>query len=162
MAFPSRNDFPNFFPFDRSRYRSQSDVNKYVRALLDEIDLKKILLGILRWTQSLWVGGRLQSCTRTKSGVAWKGDFTRNLDLGALKELPFEVEVKSATPEKLRTMRHIGVNRISFGAQTFSEESGELNVYICCDKTIIDTAAIANSLSPLVTWMCFMAWRDEI
>ncbi len=137
----------NFCPFDRSRYESHSDVDEYVRALLDEIDLKKDFLGRPQ-VDAIFVGGGTPSILHPHQIELLGKAISRNFDLGALKEFSFEVEVKSATPEKLRTMRHIGVNRVSFGAQTFSEEYRRLLNLDASTKQIIDTAAIANSLFP--------------
>ena len=126
---------------------SHSDVDEYVRALLDEIDLKKDFVGRPQ-VDAIFVGRGSPSILHPHQIELLGKAISRNFDLGALKEFSFEVEVKSATPEKLRTMRHIGVNRISFGAQTFSEEYRRLLNLDASTKQIIDTAAIANSLFP--------------
>jgi len=137
----------NFCPFDRGRYESHSDVDEYVRALLDEIDLKKDFLGRPQ-VDAIFVGGGTPSILHPHQIELLGKAISRNFDLRVLKEFSFEVEVKSATREKLQTMRDIGTNRISFGAQTFSEEYRRLLNLDASTKQISDTAAIANSLFP--------------
>jgi coproporphyrinogen III oxidase-like Fe-S oxidoreductase len=137
----------NFCPFDRNKYQSQSDVDEYVKALLAEIDLKRNFLG-RPGVDAIFVGGGTPSLLNPRHIESLGAALSRNFDLRFLKEFSFEVEVKSATREKFETMHEIGVNRISFGAQTFSNEYRQLLNLDASLKHIINTAATANSIFP--------------
>ncbi len=97
--------------------------------------------------RSLWAVVHLPSSTPAKIELLGE-TISRNFDLEGLREFTFEVEVKSVSREKLQAMRDIGVNRISFGAQTFSGEYRRLLSLDASKSQIVDTAALLNSMFP--------------
>jgi oxygen-independent coproporphyrinogen-3 oxidase len=135
-----------FCPFHRDRFKS-SEVDQYVTALVAELDLKKELIG-RRTVDAIFVGGGtpslLSPCQIELLGEA----LCRNFDLNHLKEFTFEVEVKSVSLDKLHVMRDIGVNRISFGAQTFSEQFRTLFCLDASRTQIIDAATLLVGTFP--------------
>jgi oxygen-independent coproporphyrinogen-3 oxidase len=135
----------NFCPFDRYRHKSPSEVDEYVNALFAEMDLKRNFLGRPR-VDAIFVGGGTPSLLSPRQIELLGEAIARNFDLGCLKEFSFEVEVKSVSQDKLQAMRGIGVNRISFGAQTFSEKYRALLSLDASRKQIMDAAAMLNSI----------------
>jgi anaerobilin synthase len=137
----------NFCPFRRDKYESDSEVEQYVSALVAEIDLKRNFLG-RRNVDAIFVGGGTPSLL-TPLQIRLLGEtISRNFELGCLREFTFEVEAKSVSRDKLQAMRDIGVNRISFGAQTFSETYRALFSLDATRKQIVDAAALLNSMFP--------------
>jgi len=110
----------SFCPFTRGKYSSNVEVQNYVNALLLEIELKRHLIGRSA-VDTITVGGGTPSLLSPSQIEALGVSIQSNFDTQNLKEFTFEVETKSVTREKLEAMRSIGVNRVSFGAQTFLE-----------------------------------------
>jgi anaerobilin synthase len=109
-----------FCPFTRGRYRTDQDIDAYVEALLREIQLKHPFIGRLR-ADSIFIGGGTPSIL-SPAQISRLGEYIHTyFDTNYLREFAVEVEVKSATYETLTAFRRIGVNRISFGVQTFSK-----------------------------------------
>ncbi|HLX85039.1 MAG TPA: radical SAM protein [Terriglobales bacterium] len=110
----------SFCPFSREKHKSDSDIEDYVHALIAELDMKQHFLG-RRTVDTIFVGGGTPSLLSPRQIGSLGKAIARNLDLSSLNEFTFEVEVKSVSRAKLEALRDIGVNRVSFGAQTFSE-----------------------------------------
>jgi coproporphyrinogen III oxidase-like Fe-S oxidoreductase len=137
----------NFCPFSHDMYRPGSGVAEYLRALIGEINLKKDFIGRCK-VDAIFVGGGTPSLLSPGEIELLGEAIHRNFDLEGLKEFTFEVEVKSASQDKLQAMRSIGVNRVSFGAQTFSPKYRALYHLDASQRQITDTAALLNSLFP--------------
>jgi coproporphyrinogen III oxidase-like Fe-S oxidoreductase len=110
----------NFCPFSRDKIKSESDIELYVKALIAELDIKNDFLG-RRQIDAIFVGGGTPSLLHPREITLLGDAIARNFDLSTLREFTFEVEVKSVSRDKLQALRGIGVNRISFGVQTFSD-----------------------------------------
>jgi anaerobilin synthase len=135
----------SFCPFTRGRYGAEQDVQNYVEALLSEIELKRSLIG--RTTvDAVFIGGGTPSVLNPAQIEAIGRALHTHLDTETLDEFTFELEVKSVTREKLEAMRRIGVNRVSFGAQTFSVLHRGLFSLDATVHQIRDTAQMANEL----------------
>jgi anaerobilin synthase len=137
----------NFCPFHRDKYKSKSEVERYSVALIAEMEHKTHYLGRCK-VDAIFVGGGTPSLLSPRQIELLGETIFTSFDLHALKEFTFEVEVKSVSHDKLKAMRHIGVNRISFGAQTFSEEYRALLSLDAARKQITDAAAMINSMFP--------------
>jgi anaerobilin synthase len=135
----------NFCPFRRNKYKSGSEVEQYLNALVAEIDLKREFLGRCK-VDAIFVGGGTPSLLSPAQIELLGETILRNFDLHDLREFTFEVEAKSVSRDKLQAMRDIGVNRISFGAQTFSEKYRALFSLDATQRQITDTAALLNSM----------------
>jgi anaerobilin synthase len=114
-----------FCPFRHDRYRPDDRIGAYVRALIREIELKREFLGKLS-VDAVFIGGGTPSLLSPQQIEMLGAAIADNFDLRALQEFTFEIEVKSLSQEKAEMMREIGVNRVSFGAQTFSKRYREL------------------------------------
>jgi coproporphyrinogen III oxidase-like Fe-S oxidoreductase len=109
-----------FCPFTKGRYTGDSVVDDYLRALFREVQLKRPYVGKLD-IEAIFVGGGTPS-VMTSSQISMLGEcISTYFDTTNLREFAVEVEVKSVTRDKLLAFSHIGVNRVSFGVQTFSQ-----------------------------------------
>ena len=107
------------------------------------MELKRELIGEPR-VDAIFVGGGTPSMLNPRQIESLGESIARNFDLHALKEFTFEVEVKSISGDGLHAMRDIGVNRVSFGAQTFSEKYRRL---FSLDATCAQIEAAAELLN---------------
>lgn len=110
----------SFCPFTRGRFQGDAILARYLRALTREMQLKRPYLGRLA-VDSIFIGGGTPSVLLPQQIEELGEAIHLYLDTRAVQEFAVEVEVKSVTREKLLAMRRIGVNRLSVGAQTFSE-----------------------------------------
>jgi len=135
----------NFCPFVKEKYSRESQIDEYINALAAEFELKRSVIGVFA-PETIAVGGGTPSLLNERQIEALGSLIEKNFDTRKLKEFTFELEVKSVTPEKLYAMRNIGVNRISLGAQTFSEIYRKLFSLDATKKQILSSAALANSI----------------
>lgn len=102
-------------PFDQ--YLSR----EYLNALLHEIEMKRDVLGVLK---TIYIGGgtptvlTVQELERLFQGlriIPWSEDI----------EVTVEANPGTVSSEKIRTLRELGVNRISLGIQSFIDRELE-------------------------------------
>jgi coproporphyrinogen III oxidase-like Fe-S oxidoreductase len=111
----------SFCPFVRGEYGSEDEVDRYVRALLKEIEIKHEYQGVRAAPiECIYIGGGTPSVLRVEHYYQLGEALHRYFDLSQLKEFTMECEVKSVTLEKLKAWQDIGVTRTSFGVQTFN------------------------------------------
>ena len=111
----------SFCPFTRGLFRNQDIVEKYVEAILKEIELKAEYTSITAVPiESIFFGGGTPSVLSAQNMKEIGNRIRNTFDLSELKEWSFEVEVKSVTEEKILALKDIGVTKIRFGLQTFS------------------------------------------
>lgn len=110
-----------FCPFYRlTNYTYLERVDHYVDALIAEMKWKSQYPGVGKVpVDMIAVGGGTPSVLTVDQIRRFGAALREHFDLSELKEFTFELEVKSVTPEKLQAMKEIGVNRASFGVQTF-------------------------------------------
>lgn len=129
-------------PFCRSRcsycdfatdvYRDADSVERYVKALVREIDLfrsgtvEQMEQGGTKAIDTVYFGGGTPSLLSADQVeriiVAVKDKF----DLSTDHEITMEMNPATVTLETLRHYRSLGVNRASFGVQTFNDRSLKL------------------------------------
>lgn len=117
----------SFCPFVRGEYESQDEIDRYVQALLREIEFKHQYTAIRDVpVDCIYFGGGTPSVLSAKHFYQLGEALHRHFDLSQLKEFTIECEVKSVTLEKIKAWQDIGVNRTSFGVQTFNPFYREL------------------------------------
>lgn len=117
----------HFCPFVRATFDGEDDLDRYVRALLREIALKHEYSAFNSApVEAIYFGGGTPSVLRAEHFYQIGDALHRFFDLSQLQEFTMECEVKSVTVEKLKAFQEIGVNRISFGVQTFNPLYREL------------------------------------
>jgi coproporphyrinogen III oxidase-like Fe-S oxidoreductase len=135
----------SFCPFTRGKYYGDRILQDYTQALEEELRLKQELMGRIA-VDAIYVGGGTPSLLNALQIESLGKAIHKYLDTSALAEFTFELEVKSVTKEILLAMRKIGVNRVSFGVQTFSPRHRDLFSLDATTTQIEETAAMANEL----------------
>jgi coproporphyrinogen III oxidase-like Fe-S oxidoreductase len=134
-----------FCPFSRGLYSGDDILDRYVNAIVREIQLKQPITPRVR-IDSVFIGGGTPSVLSAKM-ISRLGDAIHQyFDLSSLKEFAVEVEAKSVTAEKLYALKSIGVNRVSFGAQTFNADYREILHLNATIRQLKDTASQINAL----------------
>jgi len=117
----------SFCPFTRGEFNSQDEVDRYVQALLREIEIKRAYPAFRATpVDAIYFGGGTPSILRPEHIYQLGEALHRSFDLSKLKEWTFECEVKSVTLAKLKAFQDIGVTRISFGVQSLNPLYREL------------------------------------
>lgn len=91
---------------------------RYVRALIEEI--KSTPLGGAR-VDTIYFGGGTPSLLEASQLKRILNSARHCFDVDAAAEVTLEINPGSATPAKLGAFRELGINRASFGAQTFDD-----------------------------------------
>ncbi len=126
MHVPFCDTICTFCPFVRST-NYQDKLQPYVDALIKEL---KAIAGTPRIQgvalDAIFVGGGTPSVLSPDQIHQIGETIHRHFKLKPGFEWTFEVEAKSATEDKLKAMAENGVNRISFGVQTFNPKFRKL------------------------------------
>ena len=97
----------------------QSEVaERYVRAVVQEIDASSVARASV---DTLYFGGGTPSLLDRSQLNRILAVVHERFDVAAASEITLEINPGSVTPEKLRDFRALGINRASFGAQTFDD-----------------------------------------
>ena len=91
---------------------------RYVRALIHEIRSSRYAGENV---DTIYFGGGTPSLLSPAQLERILAALHENFNVAADSEITLEINPGSATPEKLRAFRNLGVNRASFGAQTFDD-----------------------------------------
>lgn len=122
-------------PFCRSRcsycdfatdvYRDAGSVERYVRALIREIDEcrgEQTYTGI----DTIYFGGGTPSLLAADQVERILHAVNSKFKFSNIKEITMEMNPATVTPETLRDYRSLGVGRASFGVQTFNDRALKL------------------------------------
>ncbi len=124
-------------PFCRSRcsycdfatdvYRNADSVERYVKALLREIDRFHFAHGTEQTDiDTIYFGGGTPSLLSAKQVEHIIDSVHSKFDISGVKEITMEMNPATVTPETLRDYRSAGINRASFGVQTFDDRALKL------------------------------------
>ncbi|MBW4635414.1 MAG: radical SAM protein [Iphinoe sp. HA4291-MV1] len=112
----------NFCPFIRGLYKGDEIVEKYVQALLREIEIKAQLKSVVEVPiGAIFFGGGTPSLLSPEQILRIGEAIHKYFDLSQLQEFSFEAEVKSVNREKVAAMKEIGVTHARFGLQSFNQ-----------------------------------------
>jgi len=121
-------------PFCRSRcsycdfatdvYRDAAGVEKYVAALIKEIGL--FSSDHIEPIDTIYFGGGTPSLLTGRQVEEIVTAIDLKFDISDVTELTMEMNPATVTSETLRDYRRLGVNRASFGVQTFDDRSLKL------------------------------------
>ncbi|QBD77342.1 radical SAM protein [Ktedonosporobacter rubrisoli] len=140
----------SFCPFTRGPFQGTDELDLYVQALLREIEIKHRHPTIHSTpVDCIFFGGGTPSVLRAEHFYQLGEALHRSFDLSRLKEFTIECEVKSVTLEKLKAFEQIGVNRVSFGVQTFNSLYRELFTMTATVDQIRRVADWVNERFPL-------------
>ncbi|HLG60795.1 MAG TPA: radical SAM protein [Ktedonosporobacter sp.] len=133
----------SFCPFVRASYKHEDEIESYVQALLNEIKRKHQFATLANQPiDTIYFGGGTPSLLEPDQIRRLGEAIHHHFDTSNLQEFTFECEVKSVTLEKLQAMCMIGVNRISFGAQTLNPKYRE----------IFDLTATVEQIQQVAAW----------
>lgn len=133
----------SFCPFQKGAYKHTNQVEDYIAALTSEIRAKSEFVRSLGGRiRTIYVGGGTPSIM-TSTNIRNIGLLLhKEFDLNSLEEFTFECEPKSVTVDKLEAARDVGVNRISFGVQTFTERF----------RSLFDITSTRKNIENTVRW----------
>lgn len=139
-----------FCPFVRGTGYSAETIDRYVDALVREVELFAPLIADVPIAAIFFGGGTpslLTPAQIARIGTAIHAHF----DLSRLREFSFEFEIKSADPETIAAARAIGVTHARFGLQTFSERYRTLFNLTPGVEDIVRVAADLRTTFPFVS-----------
>ena len=124
---PFCQDICAFCPFTREILRDESYLDKYVDALIIEIEKKAAYsyIGKVPVT-SIFFGGGTPSILKPEHIRKIGAAIHKCFDLSELKEFSFEMNAKTVLPEKVEALKEIGVTHARMGVQTFNPKYREL------------------------------------
>ncbi|WP_375686374.1 radical SAM protein [Bartonella sp. AC331YNZD] len=137
----------SFCPFQKGAYKHVKQIESYMSALTTEIRNKGNFIRSLKGPiRSIYIGGGTPSLLSADNirhiGKVLHAEF----ELSSLTELTLESEPKSVTRDKLYAAREIGVNRISFGIQSFIERFRSLFNLTSTREQINNTVAWSQEI----------------
>ena len=107
----------SYCDFATGLYQSEL-AERYVNSLIDEIRTSRYTRASV---DTIYFGGGTPSLLAPSQLDRILATLYDSFQIEAGPELTLEINPGSATPEKLRAFRNLGVNRASFGAQTFDD-----------------------------------------
>src|SRR5215213_2038656 len=107
----------SYCDFATGLYQSEF-AERYVRGLINEIRSSQYAG---EKVDTIYFGGGTPSLLAPAQLERILASLFEKFEIAAETEITLEINPGSATPEKLRAFRSLGVNRASFGAQTFDD-----------------------------------------
>ena len=107
----------SYCDFATGLYQSEL-AERYVRGLINEIKTSRYTCETV---DTIYFGGGTPSLLERSQLEHILAALYDKFSIAAETEITLEINPGSATPEKLRAFRSLGVNRASFGAQTFDD-----------------------------------------
>jgi oxygen-independent coproporphyrinogen-3 oxidase len=113
----------SYCDFATEVYRSSDDVVRYVGALVSELSgfVIKGALTDVRTTDTLYFGGGTPSLLSPKQVERILETVRAKFDVSAKAEITMEMNPATVSAETLAAYRALGINRASFGVQTFND-----------------------------------------
>lgn len=120
---PFCEDICSFCPFSREILKEESKLNRYIDALIKEIELKNKYLNSKKIKiNSIFFGGGTPSILSKQHILKLGENIQKSFDLKEMKEFSFEMNAKTITEEKAIALKEIGVTHVRVGIQTFSKK----------------------------------------
>jgi oxygen-independent coproporphyrinogen-3 oxidase len=114
----------SYCDFATDVYRNNEAVERYVDALVKEITNYE--LRITNPVETIYFGGGTPSLLQPAQLEKILGAIHKNFAVEETNEFTLEMNPATVTLEKLRDFRSLGVNRASFGVQTFDDRALKL------------------------------------
>jgi oxygen-independent coproporphyrinogen-3 oxidase len=107
----------SYCDFATGLYQSEL-ADRYVRAVIQEIEATRYAGHAV---DTIYFGGGTPSLLVSRQLERILNTLHDHFEIAKNAEITLEINPGSATLEKLREFRHLGINRASFGAQTFDD-----------------------------------------
>ncbi len=111
----------SYCDFATDVYRNNDAVERYVNALCKEITNYE--LGTEKYVETIYFGGGTPSLLTPNQLEKIINTLQKSFSFSENIEFTLEMNPATVTPEKLRDFRSLGVNRASFGVQTFDDKA---------------------------------------
>lgn len=117
----------SYCDFATDVFRSDAAVDRYVNALTAELgNFNSQISDLKSRIDSVYFGGGTPSLLSPAQLESIMSAVHEKFDVADDTEITLEMNPATVTPEKLRDFRSLGVNRASFGVQTFNDEALKL------------------------------------
>ena len=117
----------SFCPFTRGLYKSASDIDRYTKALISEIEYKAQAMDLKAVpVRAIFFGGGTPSLLSPHNIHDIGEALHLHFDMRNVQEFSFEFSVTSVTEERIRALAAIGVTHARFGLQTMDREWRQL------------------------------------
>jgi oxygen-independent coproporphyrinogen-3 oxidase len=147
--------------------KNAGEVEDYVQALCQEIELVSRLPAMgERPFRFVYFGGGTPSFLAPKQLVSLVERLQANIHWGQAEEVTFECEPGTLSETKVRTLRDMGVTRLSLGVENFSDDVLEENGRAHLSKEVyrawewIQSAAFPNVNIDLIAGMVGETWDN--
>lgn len=129
---------------DFTSFSCTEEQDRYTKALLEEIKLKKQLLRQQEWS-TVFFGGGTPSLLSVENLERILRELDTHISFENVKEFTVEVNPKTLSKDKLIAYTKIGVNRLSVGVQSFNEEELKAIGRIHGSQDAVSTIKIAQN-----------------
>jgi oxygen-independent coproporphyrinogen-3 oxidase len=116
----------SYCDFATDIYRDAAWVERYVAVLCSEIDAFTPPEGGAQSIDTIYFGGGTPSLLLPGEIKSILNKIDLKFEISNFKEITMEMNPATATPAKLAAYRSLGVNRASFGVQTFNDRALKL------------------------------------
>ncbi|MEU9087454.1 radical SAM protein [Streptomyces sp. NPDC048357] len=144
LHIPFCDTICSFCPFSRGRFRDDTEVTRYVNALIQEIRTVTDGLGGVLRPDAVFIGGGTPSVVSPDDLRRLGASLAEHIDLSRVQEFSCELEAKSASEQVMDALCDVGVSRVSFGVQTLSPRLRRLLALTASPAQIERTAVLAN------------------
>ncbi|MCL8307911.1 coproporphyrinogen-III oxidase family protein [Pseudomonas putida] len=112
-----------FCPFTRGLYKDSQAIDRYIQALLRELEYKAELMDLRAIpVRAVFFGGGTPSLLSPRNIYEIGEALHRHFDMAAVEEFSFECHVGSVTPERVSALADIGVSHARVGLQTIDPQ----------------------------------------
>nr|BET98706.1 heme anaerobic degradation radical SAM methyltransferase ChuW/HutW [Xenorhabdus sp. TCT-1] len=108
-----------FCPFTKGLYKNREVIDRYVKALINEVEYKSRFIDYRKIpVRAIFFGGGTPSLLSPENIIDIGNTIKKHFDLSHLQEFSFELSINSVTQEGVDALKEIGVTHTRFGLQT--------------------------------------------
>lgn len=149
---PFCQDICAFCPFTREVCHDSKKIDKYLDALIKEIEIKTKNEGVKKFPiSSIFVGGGTPSILSAEQIIRFGNAIKRGFNLEELKEFSFEMNAKTVTEDRVKALKKIGVTHARMGVQSFNKKYRDL---FCLSATLDQIKNGAKLLNDYFDYVC--------
>lgn len=113
----------SYCDFATDVYRNEDSVNRYVNALIKDITTQSKIKGQRLKIETIYFGGGTPSLLNSNQLEKILNSIHKQFSVASQIEFTLEMNPATVTLEKLKDFKKLGVNRASFGVQTFDDRA---------------------------------------